>query len=62
MHRPPSTHPVYPWQRVECPIEGQNTGHAVVRHDGHVEGVSSRRGEAAVQHDRRTVTWAATST
>ena len=39
--------------RVECPIEGQDTGDAVVHHDGHVEGVSSRRGDAPIQHTVR---------
>ncbi len=52
---PPSTHPVYPRQCVESQIESQNTGDAVVHHDGHVEGVSSRCGDSPVQHDRRTL-------
>lgn len=55
MHQRPSTHPVYPRQRVESPIESQNTGDAVVHHDGHVEGVSGRSGDAPVQHYRRTL-------
>ncbi len=55
VHQHPSTHPVYPRQCVESQIESQNTGDAVVHHDGHVEGVSGRRGDSPVQHYRRTL-------